>query len=568
MRNQLKKAVPYILGLQLAVAGASAQSTADVVKAIDAEQYAKAKSLSKSLIAAKPAEAANYYYLGKLYLDAGYIDSARTAFQQGVTAGDKEPLNYVGLGAVSLEQRNAADAQANFQKALALAPKKDNNTHIEIGRAYLGASKPDYNGAAKALNAAIAIDDKDAVAHMELGNALDGQKKHSEAYTSYTKAADLDKSLLRAKIGLGILVKRSTAYKESADEFNKVIAADPNYAPAYRELAETYYLWANADPKNYDARIKQALDYYKQYVTRTDQSLESRMRYADFLILAKDYKTLEAETRALAGNEQSNLRIYRYLGYSAFENQHYPESVAALSSWITKADTSRIIASDYFYLGQAQLKTGANADAVTNLKKAVAMDPANAAVMSDIAKALYSARQYADAGKAYEVAVSNPASKTIAYDNFYLGLANYFDYAAKVKAKDSLKLDSVALKQPLVTADTAFSRVIALSPTSPDAYLFRARVKRLTDNQENPVGFMVPDYEKYVSIATAKADWQTDAAVKKNVIESYSYLAAFSAKKQDNVKQAIEYLNKIRELDPTNAYALATLKSLQVKQPN
>jgi hypothetical protein len=62
----------------------------------------------------------------------------------------------------------------------------------------------------------------------------------------------------------------------------------------YRELAETYYYWAVNVPSRNDEYMKQA-SYYEKYMTLTDYSLDSRMRHADFLVVAKDYKALEIE---------------------------------------------------------------------------------------------------------------------------------------------------------------------------------------------------------------------------------------------------------------------------------
>ena len=40
------------------------------------------------------------------------------------------------------------------------------------------------------------------------------------------------------------------AYPESIKAINEVIAINPNYGPAHRELAETYFAWGYSDPKN------------------------------------------------------------------------------------------------------------------------------------------------------------------------------------------------------------------------------------------------------------------------------------------------------------------------------
>ena len=52
----------------------------------------------------------------------------------------------------------------------------------------------------------------------------------------------------------------------------------------------------------------------------TDYSLTSRMRHADFLVLAKDYKALEMEANKMKELDKVNPRIFRYLGYSSYEN--------------------------------------------------------------------------------------------------------------------------------------------------------------------------------------------------------------------------------------------------------
>src|SRR5688500_16500256 len=89
------------VGFVLAILGgstASAQSIADVKKALDAEQYHKAKSSLKSMIAAQPANAEAHFHLGNVYLLTGYPDSAKVTFNKGISANAQYSLNYVGLG--------------------------------------------------------------------------------------------------------------------------------------------------------------------------------------------------------------------------------------------------------------------------------------------------------------------------------------------------------------------------------------------------------------------------------------------------------------------------------------
>jgi tetratricopeptide (TPR) repeat protein len=548
----IKKAVRITLGLVLIGSAVSAQNLADAKKAIDAEQYQKGKSILKTLITTQPTNAENYFFLGNVYLKNDYADSAKAVFNKGIAVNAAYSLNYVGLGAVDL-QLNIPNPKTHFDKALSLTGKKDYLTNLYIGKAYTYAPKVDAVAALIYLEKAKATNPKAAEVYLAIGDAYRSQVKNSEAYSAYRTAFDFDKSMLRAKVELGKINQQAKAFKEASDAFNEVVAINANYGPAYRELAQTYYLWGNAELKDYDAKIKQALQYYEKYMDLTDRSLDSRIRHADFLILSRDFKALEVEATEMAKIDNVNPRVLRYQAYSAYENGNYEGSVKALQNFIAKVgtDTSRIIAKDYLYLGRGMMKTpGSKSEGIGYLKKAVQLDSTNAEVMSEIGLALFKGKQYEEAAGIYEIAVKNPRSKTIVYDSFYLGLANYFDYAGKNSAKQNPS------KELLTKADSAFSYVIQRAPSSPDAYLYRARVARQIDSE---TALMIPFYTKYIEVVNAKGDAPTDAT-KKNLIEAYSNLGAFYLKSEP--AKAKEYFTLIKGLDPANSYANDALKAM------
>jgi tetratricopeptide (TPR) repeat protein len=553
------KVIKKVVQTSLAVAIISsssvfAQSLADAKKAIDAEQYQKANATLKSLASSQPS-AETYFHLGNLYIRTDYPDSAKAAFTKALSVDAKSPLSYVGLGTLDLDAKNAAAAKANFDKAISQTSRKDNDPYIYIAKAYIAAPQPDYATAITYLEKAISIDEKDAEALLALGDAYRGQNKISEAFSAYRNAYDFNKNLLRAKIELGVINKRAQAWQESIDEFNKVLAINPNYGPAYRELAETYNAWAKSatDIKDYEARNKQALESYVKYMDMTDRSLESRLRYADFLILAKDYKTLETEAQQMAQQANTNPRIYRYLGYAAFENGNYPASIEAINNWMTKADKSRLIPLDYLYLGKAQLKSGNIGQAMPNFTLAVDMDSTLAEQMSVIGKELFGAKKYNEAAQVYELALKGPNPSLT--DRFYIGYSHYFNYVVNVPDAEKPKF-----KSTLVRADSAFNNVNKAVPDYALAYVYRARVNRLLDDAQNPKGLAVPHFEKFVELQSAAPAEKQTAATKKDLVDAYNYLANYYSK--DNVSKSKELLKKTLEIDPSNEYATAALKTL------
>lgn len=557
----MNKAIRATLGLILVGSAVFAQNLVDARKAIDAEQYQKGKAILKTLTSSQPTNAENYFYLGNLYLTTApiyirtdYIDSAKTEFDKGIAADDKYALNYVGLGAVDLAKNS--DPKANFDKALELTKRKEHITDLFIGKAYTNAPKPNIMQALVHLEKAKVLEEKDAQVFLALGDAYRSQIRNSEAFSAYRNAFDLDNSLLRAKVELGKINKMSTAYPESVADFNSVIALNANYGPAYRELAETYLLYALTSQKEYEGRIKQAVQYYEKYMDLTDRSLDSRLRHADFLLWAKDYKALEAEANAMAKIDKVNHRVLRYLAYSAYENGNYAASAQALKDFISKVEPARIISQDYLYLGRALIKdTTQVTEAIANLIKAVDMDSTNAVVMGEVGKSLYDVKNYKDAAKAYEISVKNPERNLMDY--WYLGSSYYFDYAGQFN--DNLNPS----KDLLVKADSAYSYLLQRAPATYQAWQYRARINRLLDGDQDEKGLAVPFFENYVNMITVEKPEL--AAIPVNVrglIEAYTYLGSVAARKDgDNVK-AKGYFDKVLILDPANVPAQQSIKAI------
>ena len=180
----IKKAITLSLGLVMMGGTASfAQSLADAKKAMDAEQYQKAGSMVKTLVANQAKEGENYFNLGEVYLRTDDIDSARAVFTRGIAADPKYALNYVGLGHADLKSDNPTSAKTNFDKALQLGTK-DYQTYLAIGRAYIDNQKPDYAAALPNLQKAEELDakDKDPETFLALGDFYAMQTKNTEAY--------------------------------------------------------------------------------------------------------------------------------------------------------------------------------------------------------------------------------------------------------------------------------------------------------------------------------------------------------------------------------------------------
>ncbi|MBP2283258.1 lipopolysaccharide biosynthesis regulator YciM [Flavobacterium sp. CG_23.5] len=550
----------FSVALLASVSVSQAQDLNQAKKAIDAEQFESAKSMLKTIVNSKPSNGRAAFLLGNIYLTQNVEDSAKIYFQKGLTGSEGAKLNYIGLGQMDLDNGNSAAAQANFTLATKDVKKKDVEEFVYIGKAYMNSTKPDYKSAIAILNRAKINNPQDAQVLLELGNAFYGDKNQNEAYVSYRNAFQADATLIRAKMQLGVLLKGAKAYTEAVKAYDNVIATSPNYGPVYRELAETYYLWGRNEPAKGKEYLKKALDYYEKYMSLTDYSLASRMRHADFLILAGDYVALEAEANKMKKLDNVNPRILRYLGYSAYENGNVDVAIKSLESFISNP-TNKIIAKDYMYLGFTRIKKAISADGksidaalfnkgMMDVKKSVEMEITMTNDLQDTGKKLFEQKFYNEAAAVFELATTNKESRNYLLDNFYLGNSIYF-YNTR---KDVVKVDAVALQK----ADVAFGNVIEASPTTQDAYIYRARTNRLLEKDDLTIKF----YEAYIKVVTDKgAEELAKPATKTKLIEANNNIAVIYSK-TDKTK-AKEYLNKTLAIDPANQYALDALKSLK-----
>ncbi|MBS1521430.1 MAG: hypothetical protein JST50_10565 [Bacteroidetes bacterium] len=566
-------------GLGLVFAGTSvfAQSLADAKKAIDAEQFQKAKSMLKNLVTTQSTKDENYFYLGWVYIKQDYPDSAKTVFQKGLNVNANSALNHVGLGIVARLDKDKAGAAAQFAQATTLAGK-DSKPYVYMGKGYL---LPDANGKVAPADATAALDilnkgnvasatkskDKNATPQsndpelfITMGEADRVLLKSNDAYTNLSTALTLDPKSAAADVGLGVLWKYADNFEDAEKQFQAALAIDPNYGPAYREWAETDLRWAQSNPSVASAKVKEAAEQYKKYISLTDYSPESQMRYADFLINAGDFKTLQQVAGDIAKNANANLRAYRYELYAAVENKDYPSAITAGNTWLTKADPKRIIPRDYLYMGRAQIGAGQDSLGVQSLQKALQLDSSFVDVYLDIAKADFAKKKYKEAGDAYEAYGAKSRNAKLS-DHFYAGFSYYFGFTVEdakgIKDPKAPRTDSALL----VKADSAFSYVIqkAGANAPADGYLYRARIADLREADRNNIkGFAKPYYEKFIEVALAKTT--QDDRTKTNLVEAYDYLGTYAELKEKDEAKAADYFGKARDLNPTDRQALDYFK--------
>jgi tetratricopeptide (TPR) repeat protein len=553
--KMIRKIATVALGLACLGSTVFAQSLADAKKAIDAEQYQKAKAMLKNLTVTQAKDDETFFQLGWVYILQDYIDSAKTVFNQAIQAHPKSALNYVGLGVAARLSKDNAGATSNFNTAMGFTGKKDSKPWLYMGKGYLqllpntkAVTTADADAAIAALSKGKLANPKDAEVALELGNAYRSKRDTGPAYDNYNAASELDPKSPAVKVAQGVLISNAHNFEGAIEEYKKALAIDPNYGPAYREWAETDKNWSFENRAVAVEKINEGVEQYKKYLSLTDESDETLMRYADFLISAGKWKELQEVSAKLAKSAGSNIRALRYLGYAGYENKDYEKGMKALRDWFAKAGPNRILPRDYFYKGRLEVAAAKDTVAgVESLKKAAELYITLVeSAYSDIIALRKAQKNYFETAKAYEELINKMGAKAPIANHIYKGIYSYF--AFNPKSPDSTLL---------IKADSAFSFANRkLTKPSLDALVYRARIAELRDNREDlnkMVGYAKPFYEKFIEVMTAEPS--TDPRMIKNLGEAYAYMGNYYLYHDKDDAKAMEMYTKALEKDPTNRQA-------------
>ncbi|MDQ3047381.1 MAG: tetratricopeptide repeat protein [Bacteroidota bacterium] len=499
-----------------------AQSVGDAIKKTTNEQFESADQIFKTLIQNQPNNGELYFYYGENYYKNDKIADAEMTYQKGVDVNATHPLPYVGLGKVQLEQGKLAEAKANFYKATTLAAGKNAVVLREIAKAYIYSEKSkNVPEAMNLLSQAEKIDPKSPELYILMGDAYLEMNDGSKAVVNYEKAESLDKKSPIAQIKQGQLYNRAKNYTLALEFYKKASLIDSMYAPAYREKAEIY-LRAQ--------QYRNAVQQMKRYLDLNNEC-SAQSRYAGILFEAKEYALSVETAKAAMACDSNNSFLYRYLAFSQYETQDFAGGLMNSDKFFSKIgkDTIKIIPKDYEYRAKLLVKNGKDSLAALEYQKAMKRMPEKTEYFGDIANAYMKMKKYPEAIEAYKMKMAK--GKPNVNDTLSIGRAYYY-------SKD------------FINADSAFSGVIKSQPNLHNGYFWKARAIVQQDVIMKTDWNAKQWYEAYIS----KMKPEDVEKNKKDLVEAYTYLAAYYAKKKDcpNTKSNFQ---KVIELDPTNSQA-------------
>jgi len=499
------------------------------------QQYDAASALFKQLVAKNPAKGDYWFYFGRNVLEAEKTDSAKTLFVLGVQNEPGNPLNYVGIGIVAKITGAMDESKSMFDKALQTAAGKNAEVLIRIAEANISIGKKNLPEAFSLLQEAEKIDPRNPEIQILNGDAFLENNDGSSAIKYYEKAQQLDPKSPLAMLRIGQLWMRARNYsgkdgsKGALEYYKDAIQIDPNFAPAYAELGE---LFARAQ------RYQEAKEYYEKYLALSTNNLYAKVRYASFLFLTKEYAQSLNQIKEIWQTDTTRNMLNRLAAYASYETKDYANGLNYIQKFFTRQPDSKVLPSDYAYLGKLLSASGQDSLAVEKIRLAIEKDSSQADLYSDLASIYAKMKKHDLAVEAYQQKIH--AGKATTNDYYRMGQSYY------------------NLKQ-FGKADTAFSKVIEMQPKLSVGYLWRGRSNANLD-LDGKLGLAKPFYEQLIVIAE-----EDSVKYRKELIEALEYLGAFYYLTGDYTNSKV-YWTRVKAIDPENEKAEVALNDMKGKK--
>ncbi|HEY5966922.1 MAG TPA: tetratricopeptide repeat protein [Chitinophagaceae bacterium] len=488
------------------------------------KRFESAEKLLNQILKNDSSNAAAWYLLSEVN-DYDIEIDLKNSLQNAPTNVKDDPYFLIATGKILLDESKKPEAEKYFEQALEKTKYKKPEILLAVAKVQIASENGDANQAIDLLNRAIKKDKHNPQLYTELGKAYRKLNNGTEAFKAFRQAIETNKNFAEAYYLTGMIFRTQNNSDLYLEYFNKAIEADPNYAPAYYQLYYHYYF----------RNVNTAKEYLEKYIALSDHKIENDYDYTDILYLTKNYKQAIDLAKKLieTDKEKTPARIYKLIAYSYQETGDRPNAFDYIHQYFGAAPDSIFIAKDFILVADLYAEKQKIDSAIffysvgTELEKDSASLIKYYKTLADLSKQQKDYTERAKwLGKYY---VANQKSTNV--DLFNWGLSWF-------QAGNYQKSDSV------------FSMYVYKYPTQVFGYYWRGRSSAAIDSTME-LGLAVPHYSKVVEIG----ELDTTANSKRQLIESYGYLAGYEVNQNKNYSKAIEYFEKLLQLDPDNEQA-------------
>ncbi len=530
--TMMKKLVFASICWIYALSGSSqVPSLKDGIKQLENENFSAALYTFNAIAKADPKNGTIYYYIGEVsYRTEDYME-AEKSYKKGQSINSQCAECKIGLGKLALDQGKTSEADELLLSASRL-DKKNPQVFGLIGEAYLTAKKPNAKKAIEFLEIAKGMNPKEARYWANLGDAYKLSGDNGAAMTAYETAVSKDPSNTSAYISMARIWSGSRQYDLATARLLEAINLSPDDALPYKDLIELYIR---------DGAYSKVTPLLEKYVSLTGSDVDAKVRLVKFLTFqAKDYTRAIEQGESVLRTNPEQYTLHRWLAWAYAESENYQQAhdhSVKLFDALKKKEGRNSFPSDYDYWAKASFELGMIDEAAHIYRKYLELEPTRSQeIYGKIAKAYYDAKNYEQAIAYFKRKAAEKSLNNV--DEYWLGYAYY-------------------LSDKNLEADSAFARILLMTPEFTTAHLMRARIGSALDTTETKLYLAMEHYENFIRYASLDKEKN-----KKNLIEAHNYMAWYYIQ-HDELGEGEEQYEMILALDSTNETALENLKILK-----
>lgn len=529
-----------------------AQSLQDGVNDIYAERYKSAKATFEKLIAANPNNIDATYWLGQTHIAMGDIAGAKAVYEKALLASANAPLIIVGMGQVELNEKKASEARQRFEAAITMTRSKKGDDPVilnAVGRAITNTynikdkTGGDINYAVEKLTAATLRDPKNADIYLNLGNAIRKAKPGEgggEAFQNYQKAVDANPNFAVPYYQMAQLFNTQRNWDLFEKYLNDAITKDARFAPAYYDLY--YFKLVRQD-------FVAAEDYAKKYVANTDQDPQNDYLRCQTLWAKKDFDGAISCAKNIVAQVGTNTkaRVYKLIADSYLQKKDTASAKEFVDQYFAKAKPEELSPIDYGMKASVYSIIPGQEDVVYNsYLEGIKVDTVMENKVDLLKKGAEFFKNKGQREKEGDLlaALVELKPKPSINDMFDVGRAYYFG-GAHIKSYNSFIKFTEKYPDEVYGWEWKFNNAKVIDSTKQDSIAVPDAIKLLE--------FSEKDTAKY----------------KRQYLASAGFLLGYYANIAKDGAKALEYLNKMLMVDPTNENLLNIKPQLEksAKQP-
>lgn len=508
---------------------ASAQGFKDGINYYRADMPEEASIiLNKTYNQATTDQSLSDYYLGQISLEEGKSGEAEALFNRGIALNPKNGFNYVGLGQAALMRGEKSAADGYFKEAKK-NEKKNAVLYCDVARAYWTVDPVKYRNEikkwldeARKVNMecpAIYILEADMAVSEDLGKAA-GLYEMAMNYDVNNEYPDANVKYARTYFRV------NPTYAINA--LKQLLEKNPDSALAQRELAEKYYD---------NNQLTMAAEQYGKYIQNPNHFIKDEQRYVGLLYFGKKYDESLKLAKEILAKDPDNFYMKRMVMYNNAIQENYPAALAAADIFFA-AKNGEFNANDYSIYSDILMETGDALAATQALEKAIALNPEKMALYKDISAAYTQADMYPEAAQAMQKYIDAGDYSV----NDMLILSRRYQNVAGTSAEGSPER-SDAIKRAI----DAVNYVVEKVPDNPQVLFTKAKIL-LLDSNGNITPEVVDIYKNVAGILEAKPE--LTEGDKSDLFTAYNFLGSYSLEKERNYESARYYYTKMLELRP------------------